>query len=71
MPKLTHIEHKGVIGMLQAYMDASVITQQFRCHVRTIERLRNRFRQTGTTSDRPRPDVPVLQRDVELVTPRQ
>ena len=55
MPKLTHIDREGAIGMLQAYMAASVITQQFRCHVRTIERLRNRFRQTGTTSDRPRP----------------
>ena len=34
-------------------MASSVIAQQFRCHVRTIERLLNHFRQTGTTSDGP------------------
>ena len=39
-------------------MASSIIAQQFRCHVRTIERLQNRFRQTRTTSDRPRPGRP-------------
>ena len=33
-------------------MTSSVLAPQFRCQIRTIERLRDRFRQTGTTSDR-------------------
>ena len=48
MPRLTPIEREREIGMLQANMASSVIAQQFRYHVRTIECLRNRFRQTGT-----------------------
>ena len=56
MPSLTPIERERVRGMLHANMASSIIAQQFRCHVRTIERLGNRFRQTGTTSDSPRPE---------------
>ena len=47
MPRLTPIESERAIGMLQANMASSVIAQQFRCHVRTIEHLLNRFRRTG------------------------
>ena len=70
MPKLTHIEHERAIGMLQANMASSVIAQQFRCHVGTIERLRNYFRQTGTTSDCPclgRPRVTTRRRIGNLI----
>ena len=57
MPRLTPNERERVRGMLQANMASSIIVQQSRCHVRTIERLGNRFRQTGTTSDSPRPGL--------------
>ena len=50
MQSLTLIEREREIGMLQANMASSVIAQQFRCNVRTIKRLQNRFRQTGTSA---------------------
>ena len=37
--------------MLQANVTPLVIAQQFRCHARTIERLKKRFWQIGTMSD--------------------
>ena len=46
MPIMTPVERERVIGMLQAIVTSSVIAQQFRCYVRTIERLRNRCQQT-------------------------
>ena len=69
MPTLTHIERERAIGMLQANMVSSVIAHQFRCHVRTIERLRDRSRQTGTTSDRPRPGRPRVTRRRRIGNP--
>ena len=41
MPKWTPVDRK--MGMLQANVTPSVIAQQFRCHGRSIERLRKRF----------------------------
>ena len=52
MPKWTHVEREKAMRMLQANVTPSVIAQQIRCHVRMIERLRKRFRQIGTMSDR-------------------
>ena len=43
MPKWTPVEREKAIRMLQANVTPSVIAQQFRCHVRMIERLRKRF----------------------------
>ena len=58
MPMLTHIEREGAIGMLQANMASSVIAQQqFRCHVRTIEHLRVRFRLTSNWEPHGNDDV--------------
>ena len=37
--------------MLQANVTPLVIAQQFRCHARTIERLKKRFWQIGPMSD--------------------
>ena len=45
------VEQERAIGMLQAMVMPSVIAQQFWCHARMIEHLRNGFPQTGTTSD--------------------
>ena len=43
MPNRTHGEREKAIRMLQANVTRSVIPQQFLCHARLIERLRNRF----------------------------
>ena len=48
MPKRTRVEREKAIRMLQANVTPSVIAQQFRCHERTIKRLRKRFLQFGT-----------------------
>ena len=58
--KLTPVKHKRAIGMSNATVTPSVVTKQFRCHVRTIGRLKNRFQQTWTTPDRPRPGRPCV-----------
>ena len=52
MPKRTHVGRVKAIRMIQANMTPSVIDQQFRCHASMIERLRKRFWQIGTMSDR-------------------
>ena len=54
MTKLAHVEHEHAIGMLNATVTPLVVAKRFRCHVRTIGRLKNRFQQNGTTSHRPR-----------------
>ena len=58
MTKLTPVERERSIGKLQANVPPSVAAKQIRCHVRRIGRLKNRFQQTWTTSDRPRPGRP-------------
>ena len=58
MTKLTPVKRERAIGMLHATVTPLVVTKQFRCHARTIGRLKNRFQQTWTTSDRPRPGRP-------------
>ena len=42
MPKRTHVEREKAIRMLQANVTPSMVAQQFRCHARMIERLRER-----------------------------
>ena len=51
MTKLTHVERERAIGMLQANVAPWIAAKQFRWHVRTIWRRKNRFQQTWTTSD--------------------
>ena len=55
MTKLAHVEREHAIGLLKANVTPSVVAKRFRCHVRTIGRLKNHFQQIGTTSHRPRP----------------
>ena len=64
--KEAHAERERAIGMLQDNMTPSVVAKQFRCHVRTNGRLKNRFRQIGTTSRIQ--DVDVCRRDVKIET---
>ena len=54
MTKLAHVERERAIGMLKAKVTPLVVAKRFRCHVRTIERLKNRLQRIGTTSHRPR-----------------
>ena len=55
MTKLAHVEHELAIGILKANVTPLVVAKQYRCHGRTIKRLKNCFQQIGTTSHRPRP----------------
>ena len=55
MTILAHVERERAIGMLKANVTPLVVAKRFRCHVRTIGRLKNRFQQIRTTSHRPRP----------------
>ena len=71
MTKVTHVERECAIGMLQANVTPLVVAKQFRCHVRTFGRLKNRFKQTWTTSDRPhtgRPRVLTRRQDRGIPT---
>ena len=52
MSKRTHVEREKAIRMLQANVTSPMIAQQFRCHAKMIGRLRKRFWQIGTMSDR-------------------
>ena len=49
MPRWTPVERLGEVGMLKANVTSLVIAQQFRCHARTIECLKKRFWQIGTS----------------------
>ena len=55
MTKLAHVERERAIGMLKANVTPLVVAKQFRCYVRTIGCLKNRFQQIRTASHRPRP----------------
>ena len=46
------------IGMLNAGMSATVVSQHFGCTRKTIERLRRQFLVTGNVANRPRSGRP-------------
>ena len=71
MTKLAHVEREHAKGMLKANVTPLIEAKQFRCHVWTIGRLKNRFHQIGTTSYRPRPGrrhVPMRRQDRDIQT---
>ena len=68
--KLAHVEHERAIGMLKANVTPLIVAKQFRCRVRTVGPLQNRFQQIGTTSHRPRPGRR-RRRDVKIETSRR
>ena len=55
MTKLAQLELERAIKMLKANLAPLIVAERFRCKIKTIGRLKNRFRQIGTTSHRPRP----------------
>ena len=65
------MEGERAIGMLKANVTPLIVAKQFRCHVRTIVRLKNRFQQFGTTSHCPRPGrrrVSTRRQDRDIMT---
>ena len=52
---MAHVERGRAIGMFKANVTPLVVAKRFRCHVRTIGRLKKRFQQIRKTSHRPRP----------------
>ena len=66
---MTHVERERAIEMIKANVTPMVVAKRFRCHVRTIGRLKNRFQQIGTTSHRPRPGRRRVSTEIE--TPRR
>ena len=54
MSRLNDDERNRGIGVLNASMSTTVVSQQFGCTRKTIERLRRRFRVTLNIADRPR-----------------
>jgi transposase len=46
------------LGMLQGGMRTADVAKEINCNVRTVRQLRQRFRETGQTADRPRSGRP-------------
>ena len=58
MPCLSEHEQSGAIGMLKAGVRVSDVVRYRYCHLSTIQRLRDRFKATGTVKDRRRSSQP-------------
>ena len=58
MPRLTQESRDQAVGMLMAGMSEAAVAQHFRVARSTINRLRKRKSQTGSTRVRPRPGQP-------------
>ena len=48
----------SALGMLQGGMRTADVARAINCNVRTVRRLRQRYRETGWTADRPRSGRP-------------
>ena len=60
MPRLSKHEKSDTIGMLQAGLRVTDITQYYNFHPSTIYVLRDRYQTTGTVKDRHRPGQPKI-----------
>jgi len=58
MPRLNNEQRNQAIGMLQAGTDVNQVAGAFGVHRTTISRLRDKFANTGSVKDRPRPGQP-------------
>ena len=70
MPRLNNDERNQAIGMLNAGMSATVVSQYFGCTRKPIERLRRRFHVTGNVTNHPgsgRPRVTIAANDRYIV----
>uniref|UniRef100_A0AAZ3SN77 Transposase Tc1-like domain-containing protein n=1 Tax=Oncorhynchus tshawytscha TaxID=74940 RepID=A0AAZ3SN77_ONCTS len=65
MPSVpTHLRERA-LGMLQGGMRTAAVARAINCNVRTVRRLRQRYRETGWTADSPRSGRP------RITTPTQ
>jgi hypothetical protein len=54
MPRVLAHLHERALGMLQGGMRTEDVARAINCNVRTVGRLRQHYRETGRTADRPR-----------------
>uniref|UniRef100_A0AAZ3PPL7 Helix-turn-helix domain-containing protein n=1 Tax=Oncorhynchus tshawytscha TaxID=74940 RepID=A0AAZ3PPL7_ONCTS len=65
MPRVPAHMRERTLGMLQGDMRTADVARAINCNVRTVRRLRQRYRETGRTADCPRSGRP------HLTTPAQ
>ena len=65
MPSVPAHLHERALGMLQGGMRTADVARAINCNVRTVRCLRQRYRETGQTADRPRCGRP------RVITPAQ
>ena len=58
MPRVSAHLRERALGMLQGGMRTADVARAINCNVRTVRRLRQRYRETGWTADRPRSGRP-------------
>ncbi|KAG2469574.1 HSF4 protein, partial [Polypterus senegalus] len=58
MPRVPAHLRERALGMLQGGMRTADVARAINCHVRTVRRLRQRYRETGRTADHPRSGKP-------------
>ena len=60
MPRVPAHLCEHVLGMLQGGMRTADVARAINCNVRTVRRLRQRYRETGWNADRPRSGRPCV-----------
>ena len=58
MPRVPAHLRERALGMLQGGMTIADVARAINCNVRTVRRLRQHYRETGRTADRPRSGRP-------------
>ena len=58
MPRVPAHLRERALGMLQVGMRTADVAREIHCNVHTVKRLRQRYRETGLTADRPRSGRP-------------
>ncbi|XP_067303264.1 uncharacterized protein [Pseudorasbora parva] len=71
MPRVPAHLRERALGMLQGGMRTADVARAINCHVRTVRRLRQRYRETGRTADhpcsgRPRVTTPAQDRYIRI-----
>ena len=72
MPRVRAHVRERALGMMQGGMRTADVARAINCNVRTVRRLRQRYRKTGWTTDRPhsgRPRVTTPVQDMYIRTP--